>query len=957
MAERFSGNVPYPQKGKSHGSNRRGLVGHAANQPSIEAQRLQSQLDIKKRIEKINQRREEQQFVEQEKIIEPRHIDLGNKELPAYEKKHEFQKSVFENKVAIGTGATGSGKSTQFVQFLIEAGYAHIYVTAPRQIVVDNLGERMREELRPHFGDAADGMIDIIHGDRSERSPNAIATVLTPETHIRMQAEIEERMADKDVVHFKDEVHEANLQTEVDLAATALSVSRHKGWRLVLASATMDESFVQATYKELNEGKDVPVVKIEGRPYSIKTTERPDINAMEAYVEIGEHHEKTMIFTAGDKEIDYIMEKTAALLETREKDSSKNVVFRKMISTLTKRERKAVFNDPVPEGSRLVVVSTPIGMSGITFPGCTAVIADGIINRPKLDEYGIEGLVSEEATKAELTQMFGRAGRDVDGGIGMLVQPTSVVEDALRQRGVNIDTPQHEFVSYENRDEYPPADIYNTNLSRSALEVAGMNFRFTDLNPYLPHKIELADILNAERNLLHLGALKPDYTISDIGKAMDRFPIIPELSRGLVEASGPNRTVIHMGRAVLTAVAIDAGGLQDFMKKDERAWEELIRSTSKDDFMAQLDIMTALQAEENLEKAAYMYDLNPSKVEKMSKTVGKIFKILNIRPTNLVFTPPKPEEESLLRDDFTPGLIDLIYEKSIRRRRIQLYQHILGNEGSTQREISDRSVAAESDHEYIAGFPRWYTPRKRPGELRQIIDRTLIVNPEVVARHAAKIPNILQAVPLRPRFDGGRVSEQEQLMFGSIKVGEPIKSTHDIIPEDSRKFLYEGVQQKPGIAQQALREIADELDWYEKTIPKDELDGLKKPGAPALITEATIRQLIHDKTALTRDMYAVDEMIASHIYSHNISIQQYYDQEVLDVLRERSPKVVRIGKNIIDVHYENGQPYITKISATQRQAPLADFYLPDGREILIQISRPQRLGGTVRVSPKDLVAE
>jgi len=232
--------------------------------------------------------------------------------------------------------------------------------------------------------------------------------------------------------------------------------------------------------------------------------------------------------------------------------------------------------------------------------------------------------------------------------------------------------------------------------------------------------------------------------------------------------------------------------------------------------------------------------------------------------------------------------------------------------------------------------------------LHQIIDRTLIVKPEVIARYATKIPSMLSAEQLLPRLDGGRVIEQEQLKFGSIIVGEPVPSSHDIIPEESRKLLEARVLQKPGIAQQALKEIADELDWFEKTIPKDELDALKNSDAPELITDETIRAIIREKTAQTRDMYVIDELLVSYIYSKNISIQKYYDQEVLDVLRARSPRSVMIGKDIVDVHYDNGQPYITKVGATQKQAPLSDFFLPDGREILVQ--RPAAGGGTERVS-------
>ncbi|MFZ1302102.1 MAG: DEAD/DEAH box helicase family protein [Candidatus Microsaccharimonas sp.] len=949
MAERFSGNVPYPLRG-THGSNRRGLAAHQGR-AVFESQRAQSALDKQKQIEKFQKRREEQL------LLEPRRIDLGNKELAAYKKKTEFQESVRDNKVTLITGATGTGKSTQGIQFLIESGYDHTFALVPRKIIADNLGDRLREELREHFGDAADGMIDIIHGERSERTEGSVATVLTAQTYLRMEKDIRAKYAGMNIALFNDEIHELDLHTEMGVATSAIGVNENPGWRLILASATMDEAFVQATYQGVNEGKTVPIVKIEGRPHAITTFERPDLSVMEAYEQYGDV-EKMMSFTSGEKQLEHFIKETTNLLESHEKGSSRNVEFRRLIGTLTNRARARVFTDQVAEGSRLSIISTPAGMSGITNPGNIGVITDGVVNRKELDKYGVEGLKRHYASQAEITQMFGRAGRDVEGGFGVLVKPITVVDDMLRARGIEVDEPEMEFKPFAERDQYPPAQIYSSNLSRIALEAAGLRIRLTDLNPFFQHKVGLADIVKAEKNLLHLGALDAEYKITELGDAMDAFPLSPELSRGLVEAMQPGRTLLHMSRAALIAVAIDAGGLQDFSNKDGRNWEQLVRPTSKDDFIAQLDIMNALQGVTDLERFAGEYNLQPQKVEQAAKTARKVFRVLNIRERDVVFSPPKPEEENLLRDDFTPGMADLVYEKSGKRRRVQQYIHVLGNEGSTQRSISDRSASIDEEYDYIAAFPRWYISRNRQGEqLNQIIDRTLIINPEVLARHVAKIPSLLSAEPLQPHFDGGRVIEQEQFHFGSIKIGEPVPSTHDVIPDASRKLLEHRVLQRPGIAQQSLREIAEELEWFEKTIPKEELDRLKNPDAPALITEASIRELIRQKTAFTRDMHVIDEALSSYIYSENISIQKYYDQEVLTALRARSPKTVIIGKVTVDLHYDHGQPYITRPSVVQRQAPVQDFYLPDGREILLQVSRPASQGGTVRISPRDLIPE
>jgi HrpA-like RNA helicase len=962
MAERFRGNEPLPIKG-TYGSNRRGLVGHAPTSAGIEGRHSQGQIDKQQQIAKFRERREELL------LLNPNQLDLGNKELNAFSKKRDFQRSVLNNIVTIWTGPTGSGKSTQGIQFLIESGYAHTYAIVPRKIIADNLGDRVREELSEHFGDDAASMVDIIHSERSERSGKSVATVLTAQTFIRMRKSIEEQFRGQNIALFNDEIHELNLHTEIAVAESAVYVSGNEGSRIVLASATMDEKFVQETYKDLNNGFEVPIINIPGRPHKMKTYERPDLTVMEAYLEYADTTKKTMSFTSGDEQLNYIIKNTTDLLEDREKGSSSNVEFRKLIGSLTRTARERVFIDEFPEGSRLAIPSSPAGMSGITNPLNQGVFSDGTVNRKELDKYGVEGLRRRYATKAELMQMYGRAGRDIKDGYAVLTKPVTVRDDILRARNMEVKLPEMEFKTFEDREAYPPAEIYHSNLSRVALEAAGLGRRLTDLNPYFQHKVDLVDILKAEKNLMHLGALDDERRITAIGESMDRFPLSPEISRGLVEAIKPGRSLLHMARAALIAAAIDTGGLEDFSKKDTDALEgpktklgrnrnELIRAYTKDDFIGQLDIMSALLHVDDLEKAADDYALQPNKVDQVSRTVHKVFKLLNINPDDIVFRPTKIVEEDLLRDDFTAGMIDLIYERAGKDRKITQYLHLLGNEGSTRRHISDRSVAVDQDHDYIAGFPRWYVSRDRNGEhLNQIIDRTLIVKPEVIARHAAKIPSMLSVEGLKPRLDGGRVIEQIQLRFGSIAVGAPKKGFQDIVPELSRELLLEKVLAKPGDAQQELRRIAKLLEWFENAIPKNELDTFKRFNAPAPITSDSIRALVLEKTALTRDMYAIDDLLVSHIYSKNISIHNYYDQEDLLALLKHSPQTVRIGRVTVDVHYDNGQPYITKVGATRKQAPLSDYYLPDGREILIQISRSQRQGGVMRVSPRDLVAE
>ena len=59
------------------------------------------------------------------------------KTLPCYERKKEFLKMVKKNQVTVLVGETGSGKTTQMTQFLLDKGYGDkgmIGCTQPRRV-------------------------------------------------------------------------------------------------------------------------------------------------------------------------------------------------------------------------------------------------------------------------------------------------------------------------------------------------------------------------------------------------------------------------------------------------------------------------------------------------------------------------------------------------------------------------------------------------------------------------------------------------------------------------------------------------------------------------------------------------------------------------------------------------------------------------------------------------------
>lgn len=948
-------------KRRDHGSERRGVFSVPADMNTLAFRQEQS----KQSKAKILARRQEIEKYRAEQLHE---TDLGNKTLPAYKHKQEILANIEAYKAVILGGPTGSGKSTQLPQYLYEAGYDKTIVLVPRRIIADGLGERIREEFKDQLGpDESENIVGIVHGERVELHDDNRVMVMTPNTFNRMEKDLSEKYGDKKVAIISDEIHEANLFTEIATGIAAMAVQDHDDWRLVAASATHNSESLQKAFQALNKDSYVPMINIEGRPFNVDMKEEPGLNLMEVYAKVGKDHAKTMLFTSGKREIDHIIAETIAELNKSDPDASQSVIFRKLHGELSEIELSHI-DDPVPEGFRLVIVSSPAGMSGITIPGVTLVVTDGTINRQELDEDGIPGLVRHYLSKDEIIQQIGRAGRDVPGGVGYVADPTTVMDDELRKRGKEVEMSQMEYVAFDDREQHAPPEIYHTNLSRVVLSVAKLDFRFGDINEYIPHSVSPSVIINAEESLSRLGALNEDDKITKIGSEMDAFPISPELSRGLVEMQRAEkrgeRTAQHLARSAFIAAAVETGGLQDFTAKKPKTWRALIRPDVKDDFIAQLDLMTATQGLDLLEpKESFnfmeKYSIHPKRLERAQKVTRKILQAFGMRKENIIITTPVPDEEALMRSDFTAGMIDLVYEEAGKSYRKTQYKNIHGDETATKRLISQRSVSEPERGQLVAGIPRWYEKQLKDGVKRfDVIEMTLIVEPSVVGHYALQ-NDLLMGRSLTPQMDGDRIVEREQMMFGSILVGNPVKSDSlELIPTASQEVLIERTLEKPGAAQKALRSIADELEWYRQALPDDMLAQYRKTKAPEDITKESIEALLKNFAQHTRTMTEIERRLGEHMYRKNITINRYFDENARRELQRRLLGAIEVsGVGVLRVLYDKGTPYFTRgAGITEAQFKVAASKrptLPDGREVLFQIEKQG--GGSERLSADALL--
>lgn len=942
MAQKRSNNHQF--RGRRTGTERRGTIATPLDRYIGLAQE-QSTRDRRRLLEKIRLRHEEAKQLEG---------GIGNKTLPVFNHKSEIIETIEQHKAVIIGGETGSGKSTQIPQYLYEAGYDKTFVLVPRRVIANGLYDRLNEELSEQLGDVGNDVVGVIHGERVEydEERNKIV-VMTPQTFSKMEAELRRRYADNKIAIITDEIHEANLNSEIAAGIAGSTVSELDNWRLIASSATHDLETLKRPFSKINNGV-VPSIQIEGRPFTYEVREEPHLSSMDLYAEVGDDYEKTIIFTSGKKEIDFIIEKTRQSLERKKRGSASKVIFRKLHGELTEVEL-AQINDPIPEDCRLVIVSSPAGNSGITIPGTQLVITDGTVNRAELDHEGTPGLVRHQASIAEITQQMGRAGRDVVGGVAYLTKP---VDYRDYDSGKNPSESTLCFESILSREKHAPADIYSTRLGRTALEVAGIGRRMGDINSFLPHAVTPSAISQAEELLVRIGALNGEVEITPIGMDMNRFALSPELSRGVVEVKRQGRPQQQLARIALMAAAIEVGGLQDYTDKNKTNWKQLLSVDIDNDYSAQLELFNQVGITEEGRDIQWMreHDLHPKRIQQARKLAGKILGSLKMDPNNITLNPISYSEQQELFRDATAGMIDFIHEPAGKSRQHEiLYRNIHGHQNSTRRKISNRSMLS-GDHKFVAGFPRWFINKR--DQYEHIIELNFPVNAADVAEFA-ELNNVLGSRLLAPALRDDRVVEMEQPSFGSIDVGEPrVRVAAERIPAESQKLLLKLLNDNPGREQRSLIDIAKTLDHYKRRLPEGEFETYLRKGHPDIITHNYIQDLLQGYVQQYRSKGEIEEQIRLHIYKERIGIDEYLEQDAINEINRRSPNELSVpgfSLPLLINYSDNADPYISSIRPADHKRLKGPIYLKDGREVLIQVSKPDR--GVYRVSAVALMGQ
>jgi ATP-dependent helicase HrpB len=437
-------------------------------------------------------------------------------DLPIYEIQDALLKAFSRQKRVIITAPTGSGKSTQVPQMLLDGGQlgtGQVVILQPRRLPTRMLAAWVAGQRGVKLGDEVGYQIRF-------------DDVTSPRTRIRYVTEgvlLRQMLSDPNLhgvsaVIF-DEFHERHLYGDITLArALQIQESSRPDLLIIVMSATLDvgavEKYLAPCAVLSSQGRTFPV-RIEYLSKPVGDFAVWDIAAEELDRQF---EGDALVFMPGAYEINRTIQ------AIRDRHGSRFVVLPLHGDLPPNDQDAAVARYDSPK----IVVATNVAETSLTIEGVRLVIDSGLARIPRYDPHrGINTLLIERVSRASADQRAGRAGRTAPG----------VCLRLWTQR-------EHEQRAAQELPEVKRLDLSEVVLTLKASGVEDMKkFRWLEMPD--PKTLERAEML-----LMDLGAVVGrvpsrgaasgdaayNTTITDLGRRMLAFPVHPRYARMLLAA-------------------------------------------------------------------------------------------------------------------------------------------------------------------------------------------------------------------------------------------------------------------------------------------------------------------------------------------------------------------------------------------------------------------------------------
>ena len=462
-----------------------------------------------------------------------------SKALPIYARRSEIIQTVCDNNVTVLVGETGSGKSTQVVQYLYEAGIASqkglIVSTQPRKVAAITLAKYVSLEMQVELGQEVGYRV----GMGQKFGSNTKILYMTDHTLLN------ECIADHTLSKYSyvliDEAHERSINTDILLSVLKQCLPFRPDLKLVIMSATIEpELFVK--YFEGASAR-VATIMVSGRTFPVDVEYdplhstlplSPESNYVMNTVEIAKKIHindppgDILVFLTCTPEI----ERACRALHDLQ-----GVIALPLHGKLPPDEQQNIFEDYGE--ARKIIFSTNVAETSVTIPGVVYVVDTGLAKEMHFDSRkNVDSLEVRMISKSSAEQRKGRAGRVSAGKCYRLYSS----EDYASKM--------------PNRTKPEILRIQLSQVVLKLLEFGVPNVLTFDFVEPPDH-----DALEAAVETLRLVGAIQDISLTDIGKKMACLPIMPELAKVLLD--GVN---IGLGTEALVSVALSSLAGQVFFR-------------------------------------------------------------------------------------------------------------------------------------------------------------------------------------------------------------------------------------------------------------------------------------------------------------------------------------------------------------------------------------------------------
>lgn len=438
------------------------------------------------------------------------------KELPAFEAKKDILRLVSENQILIVQGETGSGKTTQIPQFLLNAGYNRgIAVTQPRRVAAMSVARRVSDEMDVELGEEIGYTIRF-----EDKSSNKTLIKYLTDGMLLREAIIDPLLK-KYCVIIIDEAHERTLATDILFGFLKEILPKRPELKMIVMSATLDINKFQEYF-------NAPLIVIPGRtfPVTIKYVNQPVDDYLESAVErvIQIHKDEKpgdiLLFLTGEEEIELACSEIREEIRSLGDDVGiANVI--PLYSTLPPYQQQKIFENPPGKNAkgipgRKIIVATNIAETSITIDGIVYVVDPGFSKQKIYNPRSkMESLLVSPISQESADQRAGRAGRTRPGKCYRLYTKESYEKDLRKAT-------------------YP--EILRSNITSVVLNLKKLGIddlvHFDFIDPPAPETM-----MRALEMLNYLGAIDDEANLTELGAKMSQLPLEPELGKMILSGS------------------------------------------------------------------------------------------------------------------------------------------------------------------------------------------------------------------------------------------------------------------------------------------------------------------------------------------------------------------------------------------------------------------------------------